>query len=39
MHCPEPPFARGRFRSQARKVYTVDACAEHAHQLEQAKRI
>jgi hypothetical protein len=34
MHCPEPVVARGRFRSEAKKVYTVDACAEHANELE-----
>ncbi len=39
MHCPEPVVARGRFRAESKKVYTVDACAEHAGELAQAKPI
>jgi hypothetical protein len=33
-HCPEPVVASGRFRSEGKKTYTVDACAEHAGELE-----
>jgi len=39
MHCPEPVVARGRFRSESSKAYTVDACAQHADELTQAKPI
>ncbi len=33
IHCPEPVVTRGRFRAESKKVYTVDACAEHAEGL------
>jgi hypothetical protein len=34
MRCPEPIVARGRFRYEAKRVYTVEARAEHAGELE-----
>jgi hypothetical protein len=33
-HCPKPVVVRGRFQAESKTVYTVDAGAEHARELE-----
>lgn len=36
IHCPGEVVARGRWRDGAGKVRVVEACAEHAGELEQS---
>jgi hypothetical protein len=36
-HCPEPVVRRAPFVDRAGKRWTVDACAEHAGDLDRAR--